>query len=191
MRRAYEFFRSFHPLRQALLPHCGVDDVVPVGVFGRPAPLERRLPRDLHLFAQGFGLVLSGLVIVLREDDGLEAGEDAGGEADLRALPRRGVAGGGEEGAAGGALFDPGLVGSASVAFGCREEELGAHPGQMLALAHPRNLQKLFPLARIQKTAVASHRADRLPELPRFLVLRALYARLPSLSGKNACRERN
>ena len=64
----------------------GVDDVVPVGVFGWPVSVEGDAGREVHLFAQGLGLALSGLVVILREDDGLEFGEAVGGKADLSAL---------------------------------------------------------------------------------------------------------
>ena len=45
---------------------------------------------DLQPFAQGLGLALSGLVVVLREDDGPDAGKETCGEADLLALASRG-----------------------------------------------------------------------------------------------------
>ena len=48
--------------------------------------MEGDAGREVHLFAQGPGLALSGLVVILRQDDGLEIGEAVGGAADLFAL---------------------------------------------------------------------------------------------------------
>ena len=64
--------------------------------------------RDLQPFAQGLGLALSGLVVVLRKDDGPDVGKAPCGEADLFALASRWRSCGGEECLAGGASVDLG-----------------------------------------------------------------------------------
>ena len=69
----------------------GVDDVVPVGVLWQSASPELDVVRDFQPFAQGLGLALSGLVVVLREDDGPEVGKETCGAADLFALASRGA----------------------------------------------------------------------------------------------------
>ena len=96
----------------------GVDDVVPVGVSGRASSLERDVWRDLQPFAQVLRLAAPGLVAVLRQDDGSDAGEGAGGKADLLALASRGRAGGGEECLAGGTSLDLGQAEGVDGALG-------------------------------------------------------------------------
>ncbi len=64
--------------------------------------------RQLEPLAQGLGLALSGLVAILRQDDGGDVGKGAGGKADLLALSCRRGTGGGEEGMAGRTSLDLG-----------------------------------------------------------------------------------
>ena len=74
--------------------------------------------RDLQPFAQGLGLALPGLVVVLREDDGPDVGKDACRAADLFALASGWRPCGGEEDMAGGTSVDLGQAEGVDGALG-------------------------------------------------------------------------
>ena len=61
----------------------GVDEVVPVGILGRKPSPGHGVRRNYLPFAQGLDLAVSGLVAVLREDDGPGVWKDTCSKADL------------------------------------------------------------------------------------------------------------